>query len=93
MTDWQTIKQCIEARDCHCGGAWAIEEEACLRCRALNAFERTHKIILESAKAAESGYGKTRGFIDENVPEWVHGDDGPIYWAMKLFVALRKITA
>ncbi len=37
----------------------------------------------------ESGYGRTRKFIDENVPDWTRGDDGPIYWAIKLHAELR----
>ena len=40
--------------------------------------ERALLAALEGAcKDLEAGYWRTRTFIDENVPGWVHGDDGP----------------
>ncbi len=49
--------------------------------------------LRQASGTALRGYGSTRAFIDENVPDWVHGDDGPIYWAMRLHQGLAAIVA
>lgn len=56
--------------------------------------ERALRAVLEGAcKDLEAGYWRTRTFIDENVPGWVHGDDGPSHPLIRHLAQYRAALA
>lgn len=44
------------------------------------------------ASMAEKSYWDNRKFIDEHVPDWIHGDDGPSYPFMRIRNMLEIIV-
>lgn len=55
--------------------------------------ERLRLALLKAADQLETGYWSTRAFIDENVPDWVRGDDGPSYPMLKAAAEIRRFLA
>jgi len=55
--------------------------------------ERLRAALDVAATSLEEGYWETRTFIDQNVPGWTHGDDGPSYPLLKACAKARKHLA